>query len=186
MPVLSDRDIKKAIHEGTILIEPFDESSVGPCSIDLRLGASFRFFKSTEHTHLDPKQGIPDDIMELTYKDNSAFIIHPGEFVLASVSERIKIPSSMIARLEGRSSWGRLGIVVHSTAGKVDPGFEGHLTLEIANLSNLPVALWPGSKIAQLTFEELSSPAEKPYNVKKDAKYMHEADPSVSRIGDEK
>jgi dCTP deaminase len=123
--------------------------------------------------------------MDLTIKETDPFIIHPGEFVLATIKETIKIPNNMIGRLEGRSSWGRLGIVVHSTAGKVDPGYEGNLTLEIANLSNLPVSLHPGAKIAQLTFESLSSPAENPYNQNPDAKYLKEKDPSVSKLGDE-
>tara|TARA_Y100000310_G_scaffold323770_1_gene384654 strand:+ start:1008 stop:1586 length:579 start_codon:yes stop_codon:yes gene_type:complete len=185
MTVLSDKDLLKAIESKRILIQPFKEDSVGPCSIDLSLGTAFRVFRKSEHTHIDPKEGIPDNIMELTDKADEPFIIHPGEFVLASISEKIRIPDNMIGRLEGRSSWGRLGIVVHSTAGKVDPGFEGHLTLEIANLSNLPVCLHPGAKIAQITFELLSSESQNPYHKKKDAKYMHESDPSVSKISDE-
>ena len=185
MTVLSDKDLKRAIINQEIIIEPYDEENVGPCSIDLSLGNSFRVFRKSEHTHIDPKEGIPDNIMELTEKKEEPFIIHPGEFVLASISEKVKIPDNMIGRLEGRSSWGRLGIVIHSTAGKIDPGFEGHITLEIANLSNLPVSLHPGTKIAQLTFDLLSSKAENPYHKKKDAKYMHEAGPSVSKISQE-
>jgi|TARA_B100002003_G_C14049787_1_gene505668 dCTP deaminase len=185
MTVLSDVDIIKSIEQKKLIVDPFDKSAVGPCSIDLSLGTAFRVFRKSEHTHIDPKKGIPDNIMELTEKSDEPFIIHPGEFVLASISEKVRIPDNMIGRLEGRSSWGRLGIVVHSTAGKVDPGFSGHLTLEIANLSNLPVCLHPGAKIAQMMFEMLSSEAENPYHKKKDAKYMHESDPSVSKIGDE-
>tara|TARA_Y100000310_G_C20656728_1_gene802359 strand:+ start:1518 stop:2075 length:558 start_codon:yes stop_codon:yes gene_type:complete len=185
MAVLSDRDIKASINSGKLKIQPYHEDAVGPCSLDLSLGTSFRIFKNSDHTHIDPKEGIPDDIMELTTKETEPFIIHPGEFVLASTMEKVTIPNNLIARLEGRSSWGRLGIVIHSTAGKIDPGFEGNITLEVANLSNLPVSLHPGTKIAQLTFETLLSPSEKPYNKYEKAKYMHEKEPSVSRISKE-
>ena len=123
--------------------------------------------------------------MGLIEKNNEPFIIHPGEFVLAQTSEKVMLPADILARLEGRSSWGRLGIVIHSTAGKIDPGFYGTITLEIANISRLPVALWPGTKICQLTFEKLSSPSENPYNKRKDAKYLGQSDPAVSKIHQE-
>ncbi len=186
MVVLSDRDIKDEIKKGSISIEGISEDQIGPSSVDLSLGSEFRIFKHSEVTHIDPREGKFDHLMELVKKeDKDAFIIHPGEFILATTREYVKVPDNMIARLDGRSSWGRLGIVIHSTAGSVHPGFEGKLTLEMANISKVPVKLWPGSRICQLTFERMSSPAENPYNKRKGSKYQGQKDPSASRISRE-
>ncbi|MBU0535732.1 MAG: dCTP deaminase [Nanoarchaeota archaeon] len=183
MVVLSDRDIKAAIKKRDIVIENMTEDQIGPSSVDLRLGNEFRIFKHSEVTHVDPRQGNIDHLMDLVEKtEDEAFIIHPGEFILATTREYVKVPDTMIARLDGRSSWGRLGIVVHSTAGSVHPGFQGRLTLEMANISKVPVKLWPGSRICQLTFEMMSSPAENPYNKRKESKYHDQKDPGISKI----
>lgn len=183
MVVLSDRDLKKSIKEGKIVIEGMTEDQIGPSSIDLRLGDEFRVFKHSEVTHIDPREGNFEHLMDVVKKsDTDPFIIHPGEFILATTREYVKMPDDMTARLDGRSSWGRLGIVVHSTAGSVHPGFEGKLTLEMANISKVPVKLWPGSRICQLTFELMSSPAENPYNKRKSSKYAGQRDPGISRI----
>ncbi|MBD3313371.1 dCTP deaminase [Candidatus Woesearchaeota archaeon] len=183
MVVLSDRDIKDAISKGEIVIEDLSEENIGSSSVDLTLGSEFRIFKHSEVTHVDPREGNFDHLMDLVKKsDEDAFIIHPGEFILATTREYVKVPDNMIARLDGRSSWGRLGIVVHSTAGSVHPGFEGKLTLEMANISKVPVKLWPGSRICQLTFEKMSSPADNPYNKRKGSKYHGQRDPSISKI----
>lgn len=182
MAVLSDRDIKECIKNGEIQISDISEEHIGSCSVDLSLGNSFRVFKHAEITHIDPKQGISEEIMSLTTKqEGEPFIIHPGEFVLGTTKEHIKLSRTYVARLDGRSSWGRLGIIIHSTAGNIHPGYSGHLTLEIANISKLPVKLWPGTRICQLTFEKLSSPCEKAYNERK-SKYMEQQGPGISKI----
>ncbi|PIN80016.1 dCTP deaminase [Candidatus Woesearchaeota archaeon CG10_big_fil_rev_8_21_14_0_10_34_8] len=182
MVVLSDKDIRESIKNKDIIITCINEDQIGSCSIDLRLGNTFRVFKHAEVTHVDPKQGISDDLMSLVVKkEDEAFIIHPGEFVLGTTIEHVQISRSIVARLDGRSSWGRLGIIIHSTAGSVQPGYAGQLTLEIANISKVPVKLWPGAKICQLTFERLSSPCEKSYG-ERNSKYMDQKGPEVSRI----
>ncbi len=183
MAVLSDRDIKKALQEGKIAIREISPEQIGPSSVDLRLGNKFMVFKNSEVTHINPKETQTADLMEIVeVKEGKSFIIHPGEFVLGNTMEYVKVPDSLVARLDGRSSWGRLGIVIHSTAGSVDPGFEGQLTLEIANISKVPVMLWPGMKICRITFEVLTSPSENPYNKRSSSKYSGQKGPSVSRI----
>lgn len=183
MSVLSDRDIKEALKNKEIIINDITEDQIGSCSVDLRLGNSFRVFKHAEVTHVDPKEGISDSLMSLTTKEeHESFIIHPGEFVLGTTKEYIQLSRNYVARLDGRSSWGRLGIIIHSTAGSVQPGYAGQLTLEIANISKVPVKLWPGARICQLTFEKLSSPCEKAYNERK-SKYMEQSGPQMSKIG---
>lgn len=187
MAVLSDRDIKKAVKEGKIGISDYLEENVSCASIDLRLGNEFCVFKHTEITHIDTKNTENQQLMEkITIKENSPFIIHPGEFALGITKETVKVPENLLARLDGRSSLGRLGLVIHSTAGIVNPGFEGKLTLEIHNISNVPISIWPGTRICQLTFEELSSQSEKPYNKRKDSKYQNQASPEPSKIFKEK
>lgn len=182
MSILSDRDIKEAIKNKEISIKEITEDQIGSCSIDLRLGNSFRVFKHAEVTHVDPREGIADSLMSLTTKEeHEPFIIHPGEFVLATTKEYVQLSRNYVARLDGRSSWGRLGIIIHSTAGSVQPGYAGQLTLEIANISKVPVKLWPGARICQLTFEKLSSPCEKAYNERK-SKYMEQQGPQISKI----
>ncbi len=182
MAVLSDRDIKELLKLGELVINDMTEDQIGSCSVDLRLGSQFRMFKHAEVTHIDPKEGFADDLMTLiTKSDEDPFIIHPGEFVLGTTRESVLIPRYIVARLDGRSSWGRLGIIVHSTAGSVHPGYVGQLTLEIANISKVPVKLWPGSRICQIMFERLSSPCEKSYAEKK-SKYMGQQGPQASKI----
>ncbi len=183
MAVLSDKDIKKAIKEKRIKIKNVDKKNISVASIDLRLDKTFRVFKHTEMTHIDSKKGLSNDLTELIkIKKGKPFTIHPGELVLASTIEYVKMPDDLIARLDGRSSLGRLGLVIHSTAGSVDPGFEGQLTLELANISKLPVSLWPGMKICRITFEELSSPSKTPYNKRKGSKYLKQKGPGSSKI----
>ncbi len=186
MAVLSDKDIKRAIKEGRISITPIvSEDQINPSSVDLRLGKQFRVFKHAEVTHIDPRNSnhSTNDLMNLIEIDEeSPFIIHPGEFVLGITKEYVKFPDDLVGRLDGKSSWGRLGIVIHSTAGTIDPGFEGKLTLEITNVSKVPVCLYPGSKICKITFETLTSPSELPYNKRKDSKYFKQQSPEASRI----
>ncbi len=158
--LLSDRDIKRYIQEKKIIVDPFDENLVQPCSLDVRLSNQFRLFNSHNVEYIDTKK--PDNYTKLVEVKDS-IVIHPGEFVLGRTIEYIKLPNDICAILEGRSSLGRLGIIIHATAGFIDPGFEGTITLEISNLSNLPVKLYPGMKIGQLAFYKLSSPCEKPY-----------------------
>jgi len=184
MAVLSDRDIRKAIEEGRIKVMDFVAENISVAAIDLRLGNEFRVFKYTEVTHIDVREGLKEEFTELiTIPKEKAFTIHPGEFVLGNTIEYVSIPADLMARLDGRSSLGRLGIVIHSTAGSVDPGFEGTLVLEIANISRVPVMLWPGMKVCRLTFEELTSPSESPYSHRKASKYCGQRGPSISRIG---
>ena len=187
MAVLSDRDIKKAIKSGKLVINDLVEENVSCASVDLRLGNEFRTFKHSEITHIDVKSNNVKDLMELVkISDSTPFTIHPNQLVLGITREYIKMPADMIARLDGRSSLGRLGIVIHSTAGTVDPGFEGKLTLEISNISNIPVCIWPGIKVCKLTFEELSSESDKPYNKRPDSKYCKQQSPETSKIFREK
>ena len=186
MAVLSDRDIRIASKEGRIVINDISNEQIGPSSVDLRLGNKFMVFKHAEVTHINPKEQRASDLMEeVVIEEGKCFIIHPGEFVLGNTMEYVKIPDDLVARLDGRSSWGRLGIVIHSTAGSVDPGFEGQLTLEIANISKVPVMLWPGLKICRITFDTLTSPSEMPYNKRKGSKYLGQKGPKASRISDE-
>ena len=161
--VLSDGTIRRLIADGTVRVEPFEDAMVQPASIDLRLGASFRVF----HNHrvrvidlADPPTGLTEHV-EL--EEGGSFVIHPGEFVLGATQEWVELPDDLVARIEGKSSLGRLGLIVHATAGFVDPGFAGTLTLEITNLTRVPIVLWPGKPIAQLSFMTLDRPAERPY-----------------------
>lgn len=182
MVVLSDKDIKEFLKAGDICISDLSHDQIGSCSIDLRLGNTFRVFKHAEVTHIDPKEEMHEGLMDVVAKeDDTPFIIHPGEFVLGTTIEYVQISRNLVARLDGRSSWGRLGIIIHSTAGSVQPGYAGKLTLEIANISKVPVKLWPGSRICQLTFETLSSPCEKSYGERK-SKYMDQQGPGASKI----
>ena len=186
MTILSDKDIKSYIQQKRITIEPFLEENIGPSSVDLRLDNKFLIFKHSDITHVDPRNVKREELMSEVLKDgNNPFIIHPGEFILSNTIESVTLPADIVGRLDGRSSWGRLGIIVHSTAGNVHPGFSGQLTLEIANISKLPVCLYPGSKICQIAFQLLSSPAEKPYNVRKESKYLNQQGPGASKIDQE-
>jgi dCTP deaminase len=161
--VLSDGTIRRLIAEGRVRVDPFDDSMVQPASVDLRLGSSFRVFHNHRITAIDLADP-PKNITELVEIDpTDSFVIHPGEFVLGSTQEYVELPDDVVARIEGKSSLGRLGLIVHATAGFVDPGFKGTLTLEITNLTRVPIILWPGKPIAQLSFMALDQPAQRPY-----------------------
>ncbi len=180
--VLSDRTIREEIAAGRIVVEPFDEALVQPCSIDVRIGDSFRVFRNSRYAYIDVKRPM-DDLTELVrVADGEPFILHPGEFVLGVVLERVRLPDDIVATLDGKSSLGRLGLVVHQTAGVVDAGFDGHITLELANMANLPITVYPGMRIGQLTFMTLTTPAERPYgSAALGSKYQGQAEPTPSR-----
>lgn len=161
--VLSDGTIRRLVEEGRIVIDPWDPGMVQPASVDLRLGDSFRVFHNHRIAAID-LAAPPSELTEhVGVPDGESFVIHPGEFVLGRTEERVAIPDDIVARIEGKSSLGRLGLIVHATAGFVDPGFEGTLTLEITNLTRVPIVLWPGKPIAQLSFMTLDRAAERPY-----------------------
>ena len=166
MVILSDRDVKKYLKSGKLKVEPIDlEKQIMPVGIDLRLGNEFRIFKMNHKSHIDPSKDNFEGITQLIrLEDGNPFILHPGEFILGVTKEYIELPKDIAARIDGRSSLGRMGIIVHSTAGRVDPGFKGALTLEITNIGKLPVSLFPGMKFCSLVFEKTSSPVEKGYN----------------------
>ncbi len=180
--ILSDRDIRKAIVDGRIGIDPFDPTAVQPSSVDLHVDRYFRTFHNARYPYIDVKKPM-DGLTELVdVKEDEPFILHPGEFVLGSTSEYVRLPNDLVARLEGKSSLGRLGLLIHSTAGFVDSGFEGRLTLELSNVANLPITIYPGMKIGQISFLKLSSEAENPYGSKKvGSKYQGQRGPTPSR-----
>lgn len=184
--ILSDRDIKKAIREGRIKITPAPdyETQLGSCSIDLKLGNKFRIFKNSMHPYIDVKGSIPvDDFMEeVIVPEGKPFVLHPGELALASTMEVLQISDDLIGRIEGRSSLGRLGVIVHGTASVFDPGWIGNPVMELGNLGVMPVAIYPGMRICAFTFEELSSPAEVPYNKKKNNYYAGQKGPMASQL----
>lgn len=188
--VLSDRDIKKALKTGRIKIlpKPDMKEQLGSCSIDLRLGNSFRVFEHSRKPYIDPsKKDYSNEITsEILLKDNEQFIMQPGDFVLAVTFEKVTIPADLMGRLEGRSSLGRLGIVVHSTASIFDPGWDGKCVLELGNLGRMAVALTVGMRICAMTFEELSSPSDVPYSKKSGAKYRIQEGAQESRIHEDK
>jgi len=188
--ILADSDILEALKKKSIRITPPPDmkTQLGSCSIDLRLGKRFRVFNYSKVPYIDPNNPRTTEEMmsEIIVKDKEPFILQPGDFVLATTMESFILPATILARLEGRSSLGRLGIVVHSTASVFDPGWNGVAVLELGNLGRMPVALYPGMRICALTFEELKSPSSVPYNLKKAAKYTHQSAPVASRIGEEK
>ena len=161
--LLSDRDIKSEINSGRVKVEPFTDAMVQPSSVDVRLDRFFRVFENHKYSVIDPSIEQADLTREVAVSSDEHFILQPGEFVLASTYEVITLPDDIAGRLEGKSSLGRLGLLTHSTAGFIDPGFSGHITLELSNVANLPVKLFPGMKIGQLCLIKLSSPAEHPY-----------------------
>ena len=180
--LLSDRDIKAELAAGRVALAPYDESMIQPSSIDVRLDKFFRTFENHRYPHIDPAEDQPDLTREVAPVGDEPFILHPGEFVLGSTYEVVTLPDDVAARLEGKSSLGRLGLLTHSTAGFIDPGFSGHVTLELANVANLPIKLWPGMKIGQLCFFRLSSPAEHPYgSAKYGSRYQGQRGPTPSR-----
>lgn len=180
--LLSDKDIRAEIDAGRVRIDPYDEYMVQPSSIDVRLDRYFRVFENHRYPHIDPAVEQADLTRKVEPAGDEAFILHPGEFVLASTYEVISLPDDLASRLEGKSSLGRLGLVTHSTAGFIDPGFSGHVTLELSNVATLPIKLWPGMKIGQLCMFRLSSPAEHPYGSERyGSRYQGQRGPTASR-----
>ena len=180
--LLSDRDLRAEIAAGRLGIDPFDDALVQPSSIDVRLDCLFRVFNNTRYTHIDPAQQQDELTTLIQPVDGEPFVLHPGEFVLASTFEIVTLPDDIAGRLEGKSSLGRLGLLTHSTAGWIDPGFSGHVTLELSNVATLPIKLWPGMKIGQLCLLRLTSPAEQPYgSAKVGSKYQGQRGPTPSR-----
>lgn len=186
MAILSDKTIKEYLKEGKIVIDPLkDEQQIQPSSVDMRLGDEFKVFKVIRKPYIDPKdeEDIAEYMETSTVPEGEAFIIHPNEFALATTQEYVKVPDDLVARVEGRSSMGRLGVTMHVTAGYVDPGFEGRITLEISNIGAMPVALYPGQRVCQLVFETMTTPAELPYgHPKRNSKYMKQLKPESSRV----
>ena len=180
--VLSDRTIRRLLEEGRIGIDPYAEELLQPSSVDVRVDRLFRVFRNSRYPFIDVKQEM-EELTELVEVDTEeAFILHPGEFVLGSTLERITLPDDLVARLEGKSSLGRLGLLIHSTAGFIDPGWDGHVTLELSNVANLPITIYYGMKIGQLSFVQLSEPAEHPYGTGSlGSKYQGQAGPTPSR-----
>ena len=180
--LLSDRDIKAQVDAGRLRLEPYEPSLLQPSSIDVRLDRFFRVFNNHLYTHIDPSTRQDDLTAQVEVQDGEAFVLHPGEFVLASTLEVITLGDQLAGRLEGKSSLGRLGLLTHSTAGFIDPGFSGHVTLELSNVANLPIKLWPGMKIGQLCIFRLSSPAEHPYgSAVYGSRYQGQRGPTPSR-----
>ena len=180
--VLSDRDIKAEIAKGRIVIEPLDPACIQPASVDIHLGNRFRVFRNTRRPYIDVRLDM-EDLTELVEQaDSEPFILHPGEFVLGVTLESVSLPDDIVARLEGKSSLGRLGLLIHSTAGFVDPGWRGHLTLELSNVARLPITLFAGMRIGQVSFLRLSSPAERIYGgAGLGSKYQGDDGPTPSR-----
>jgi dCTP deaminase len=180
--LLSDRDIRSELSSGRIGLDPLDLGMVQPSSVDVRLDRFFRLFDNHKYQHIDPALDQPDLTRLVEVESEEAFVLHPGEFVLGATFEVVSLPDDVAARLEGKSSLGRLGLLTHSTAGFIDPGFSGHVTLELSNVATLPITLWPGMKIGQLCFFRLTSPAEHPYGSEKyGSRYQGQRGPTASR-----
>ena len=184
--ILSDVDVLRRLEEGDLRIEPLADRDlqIQPASVDLRLGTDFLEFQRTNIPCIHPnsEQEVGEYVTETEVEEGEEFVLHPNDFVLGTTIERVAIPDDLIAHVEGRSSLGRLAIVIHATAGLCDPGFRGKITLELSNLGTAPVALTPGMRVSQLTFTELSSPAERPYGPKRGSKYQDQSGPQASRI----
>ncbi|HEY7464607.1 MAG TPA: dCTP deaminase [Candidatus Limnocylindria bacterium] len=179
--VLSDRDIRAEIEAGRIQIEPYLPEAVQPSSVDLHLDRRFRVFRNNRYPYIDVREEQPELTEMVEIAGDEPFILHPGEFVLGSTYERVALADDLVARLEGRSSLGRLGLLIHSTAGYVDPGWDGNLTLELSNVANLPITLYDGMKIGQISFQRLTSPAEMPYgDPRLGSRYRGQRDPTAS------
>ena len=180
--VLSDRDIRAALEAGRIGIDPYDPADLQPSSVDLHLDRRFRVFRNNRYAYIDVRAPQPDLTELLTVADDEPFILHPGEFVLGQTLEWVELPDDLVARLEGKSSTlGRLGLLIHSTAGYVDPGWKGNLTLELSNVANLPIALYFGMRIGQISFFQMSSPVDRPYGSKDlGSKYQGQSEPTAS------
>ena len=179
---LSDRSIKEELAAGRIVIDPLAEGSIQPSSVDLHVDRYFRVFRNDTTPFIDPKEPQEDLTEMVEVANGRRFILHPGEFVLGSTLERVALPDDLAARLEGKSSLGRLGLLIHSTAGVVDGGWNGHLTLELSNVANLPIAIYPGMKIGQISFIRMTTPAEHPYgSTAAGSKYQGQRGPTPSR-----
>jgi dCTP deaminase len=179
--VLSDRDIRAELEAGRIKIDPYDPADLQPSSVDLHLDRSFRVFRNNRYAYIDVRAPQPDLTEMLRIEDDEPFILHPGEFVLGQILEWVELPDDLVSRLEGKSSLGRLGLLIHSTAGYVDPGWKGNLTLELSNVANLPIALYFGMRIGQISFFRMSSPVERPYGSKGlGSKYQGQSEPTAS------
>ena len=184
--ILSDVDIRKELAAGRVEIDPFDDACVQPSSVDLHVDSRFRVFANSRYPYIDVRREMPDLTEVVEVAEDEAFILHPGEFVLGSTIERVRLPDDLVARLEGKSSLGRLGLLIHSTAGYVDPGWDGFLTLELSNVANLPITIYPHMKIGQISFFRLSTPAEVPYGSKGTrSKYQGQRGPTASRFFEE-
>jgi dCTP deaminase len=180
--LISDRDIRAEIDAKRIVLDPYDPTMVQPSSIDVRIDRYFRLFDNHKYAHIDPAEDQPELTRLVEVARDEPFILHPGEFVLGSTYEAVTLPDDVAARLEGKSSLGRLGLLTHSTAGFIDPGFSGHVTLELSNVATLPIKLWPGMKIGQLCFFQLSSAAEHPYGSGEYGnRYQNQRGPTASR-----
>jgi dCTP deaminase len=180
--LLSDNDLRKELVSGRLGVDPFEPKMLQPSSIDVRLDRYFRVFDNSRYTHIDPMQQQDELTTLVEPVEDEPFVLHPGEFVLGSTFEAVSLPDYLAGRLEGKSSLGRLGLLTHSTAGFIDPGFSGHITLELSNVANLPITLWPGMKIGQLCLFQLTSPAEHPYgSAQAGSRYQGQRGPTPSR-----
>src|SRR5262245_8954477 len=180
--ILSDRTIREQIKEGRIIIDPFDDDCVQPSSVDVRLDRYFRVFLNHTMAVIDVKQDLSALTHQVEVDEGGVFVLHPGEFVLGSTAERIGVPDDLVARIEGKSSLGRLGLLIHSTAGFIDAGWDGHITLELSNVANLPITLYPGMKIGQISFLRMTTPADTPYGSGAlGSKYQGQRGPTPSR-----
>ena len=179
--VLSDGTIRSEIDAGRIVFDPFDETMIQPSSVDVRVDRKFRVFHNSRHPFIDVRQPMEDLTELVTVEGDRPFILHPGEFVLGQTLERVSLPSDIVARLEGKSSLGRLGLLIHSTAGFVDAGFEGNLTLELSNVANLPITIYHGMPIGQMSFMRMDEPVQRPYGTAEaGSKYQGQAEPTAS------
>jgi dCTP deaminase len=180
--ILSDRSIREAVADDRIGIEPFEDALVQPSSVDVRLDRLFRVFRNHTAGVIDVKKDLTGLTEEVEIDGDGVFMLHPGEFVLGSTLERVRVPDDLVARIEGKSSLGRLGLLIHSTAGFIDAGFDGHITLELANVASLPITLYPGMKIGQISFMQMTSPADRPYGKgASGSKYQGQRGPTPSR-----
>ena len=180
--LLSDADLRKELEAGRLVLDPWDPAMLQPSSVDVRLDRFFRVFQNSRYTHIDPRQQQDELTTAVEPDDDDPFVLHPGEFVLGSTFEHVGLPDDLVARIEGKSSLGRLGLLIHSTAGFIDAGFGGHITLELSNVANLPITLYPGMKIGQISFLRMTTPADQPYGSSSvGSKYQGQRGPTPSR-----
>ena len=180
--VLSDRSIREAISSGSILIEPYSDKDVQPASVDFHLANKILVFRNSTLPYIDLRKEIPNLTEEVIIQDDDPFMLHPGEFVLGSTLEKLTLANDLVARIEGKSSLGRLGLMIHSTAGFIDPGWSGNLTLELANVSRLPITLYFGMRIGQISFQHMTTEVDRPYGSKElSSRYQGQQSPTASR-----